>query len=122
VAILDTSGKIVGAGSESQRRCWAWNLLSKYPAVGHALKGTAVKDVWTWQDRVHEIAVAPVVKADTRWSAQALFAWVVSAVTAQANRDLLDTEIGFFHAGKVYASSFVSSADKSKEDVGSRKR
>jgi hypothetical protein len=42
---------------------------------------------------------------------------VVSAVTAQANRDLLDTEIGFFHEGKVYASSFVSAVDKSKEDV-----
>ena len=86
--------------------------------MGQALGGVAVKDVWTWQDRVHEIAVAPVVKADNSVVGVALFAWVVSAVTAQANRDLLDTEIGFFHAGKVYASSFVSSVDKSKEEVG----
>jgi hypothetical protein len=58
-----------------------------------------------------------VVKADNTVVGGVLFAWVVSAVTAQSNRDLLDTEIGFFHAGKVYASSFVSSVDKSKEDV-----
>jgi hypothetical protein len=85
--------------------------------VGQALKGVAVKDVWTWQDRVHEIAVAPVVKMDNSVVGAVLFAWVVSAVTAQSNRDLLDTEVGFFHAGKVYASSFVSNDDKSKEDI-----
>jgi len=117
VAILDTSGKIVGRDLNPNADV-GLDLLSRYPAVGYALKGTAVKDVWTWQDRVHEIAVAPVVKADHTVVGAALFAWVVSAVTAQANRDLLDTEIGFFHAGKVYASSFVSSADKSKEEVG----
>jgi len=117
VAILDTNGKIVGRDLNPNADV-GLDLLSKYPAVGYALKGTAVKDVWTWQERVHEIAVAPVVKADHTVVGAALFAWVVSAVTAQANRDLLDTEIGFFHAGKVYASSFVSSADKSKEEVG----
>ena len=117
VAILDTSGKIVGRDLNPNADV-GLDLLSRYPAVGYALKGTAVKDVWTWQDRVHEIAVAPVVKADHTVVGAALFAWVVSAVTAQANRDLLDTEIGFFHAGKVYASSFVSSADNSKEEVG----
>jgi methyl-accepting chemotaxis protein len=41
----------------------------------------------------------------------------MSATTAQSSGELLDTDIGFFHAGKVYASSFVSSLDKSREDV-----
>jgi len=116
VAILDTNGKIVGRDLNPNADV-GLDLRAKYPAVTRALQGVAVKDVWTWQDRVHEIAVAPVVKADNTVVGAALFAWVVSAVTAQANRDLLDTDIGFFHAGKVYASSFVSSVDASKEDV-----
>ncbi len=116
VAILDTSGKIVGRDLNPNADV-GMELLAKYPAVGRALQGVAVKDVWTWQDRVHEVAVAPVLKADNSVVGAVLFGWVVSAATAQANRDLLDTEIGFFHAGKVYASSFVSDVDKSKEDV-----
>jgi hypothetical protein len=116
VAILDANGKIVGRDLNPNADV-GLDLRAKYPAVARALQGVAVKDVWTWQDRVHEIAVAPVVKADNTVVGAALFAWVVSAVTAQANRDLLDTDIGFFHAGKVYASSFVSSVDASKEDV-----
>jgi len=117
VAILDASGKIVGRDLNPNADV-GLDLQAKYPAVGQALHGTAVKDVWTWQERVHEVAVAPVLKADNSVVGAMMFAWVVSAVTAQANRDLLDTEIGFFHDGKVYASSFVSSLDKSKEDVG----
>ena len=117
VAILDQEGKIIGRDLNPNADV-GLDLRAKYPAVGPALQGTPVKDVWTWQQRVHEVAVVPVFKADNTVAGAMLFAWVVSAVTAQANRDLLDTEIGFFHAGKVYASSFVSSVDKSKEDVG----
>jgi hypothetical protein len=116
VAILDATGRIVGRDLNPNADV-GMDLKAKYPAVGHALQGAAVKDVWTWQDRVHEIAVAPIVKADNSVVGALLFGWVVSAVTAQADGDLLDTEIGFFHAGKVYASSFVSSVDKSREDV-----
>lgn len=116
VALLDADGKIVGRDLNPNADVGI-DLKAKYPAVGRALQGTAVKDVWTWQTRVHEVAVAPVLKADNSVMGALLLGWVVSAVTAQSHRDLLDTEIGFFHAGKVYASSFVSKADKSREDV-----
>lgn len=116
VAILDATGKIV-ARDLNPNADVGLDLRAQYPAVGQALQGAAVKDVWTWQNRVHEVAVAPILKADNGVIGAVLLAWVVSATTAQTNRDLLDTEIGFFHAGKVYASSFVSGEDKSKEDV-----
>jgi hypothetical protein len=116
VAILDSTGKIVGRDLNPNADV-GLDLRAKYPAVSQALKGGAVKDVWTWQGRVHEVAVAPIVKADNSIIGAMLLAWVVSATTAQNSRDLLDTEIGFFLDGKVYASSFVSSVDRSKEDV-----
>jgi hypothetical protein len=116
VAVLDASGKIVARDLNANADV-GLDLRAKYPAVGQALSGKPVKDVWTWQNRVHEVAVAPIVRADNSVAGALLFAWVVSATTAQSTRELLDADIGFFHAGKVYASSFVSSVDKSKEDV-----
>jgi hypothetical protein len=123
VAILDASGKVIGRDLNPNANAGD-DLRAKYPAVGKALQErVAVKDVWTWQGRVHDVAVAPVLKADNSVAGAMMFAWVVSAVTAQADRELLAAEIGFFLRSpegkddKVYASSFVSAADREKEDV-----
>jgi hypothetical protein len=116
VAILDAAGKIVARDLNANADV-GLDLRSKYPAVAQALAGKPVKDVWTWQNRVHQVALAPITRADNNVVGALLFGWVVSATTAQSSADLLDADIGFFHARKVYASSFVSSVDKSKEDV-----
>jgi len=116
VAIFDASGKIVGRDLNPNADVGV-NLAAQYPAVAQALKGIPVKDVWTWQGRVHDIAVAPVLRPDNSVVGGVLLAWVVSATQAQSSRDLLDVELGFFHAGKVYASSFVSNMDRTKEDA-----
>jgi hypothetical protein len=116
VAIFDASGKIV-ARDLNPNADVGMNLRAEYPAVAQALAGKPVKDMWTWQNRVHQVALAPITKADNSVVGGLLLGWVVSATNAQSRHELLDTDIGFFHAGKVYASSFVSSADRSKEDV-----
>jgi hypothetical protein len=117
VAILDSSGKII-ARNLNPNADFGEDLRVKYPAVAQALKGISVKDIWTWRDSgVHVVALAPITKLDGTIKGAILLAWVVSAKTAQENRDLLGTEIGYFHAGKVHTSSFVSAADPAKEDV-----
>ena len=58
VAILDDAGKIVGRDLNPNADV-GLDLKAKYPAVARRCKGVAVKDVWTWQERVHEVAVAP---------------------------------------------------------------
>ena len=117
LAILNSTGKII-ARNLNPNADYGEDLRSKYPAVGQALKGISVKDIWTWRDGgVHVAAVAPITRPDGTIVGAILVAWVVSAKTAQENRDLLGTEIGYFHADKVHTSSFVSSADPSKEDV-----
>jgi hypothetical protein len=117
LAILNSTGKII-ARNLNPNADYGEDLRTKYPAVVQALKGLAVKDIWTWRDGgVHVVAVAPVTRPDGTIVGAMLVAWVVSAKTAQESRDLLGTEIGYFHAGKLHTSSFVSSADPSKEDV-----
>jgi len=117
LAILNSTGKIV-ARNLNPNADYGENLRDRYPAVVQALKGIPVKDIWTWRDGgVHVVAVAPITRPDGTIVGAMLIAWVVSARTAQESRDLLGTEIGYFHAGKVHTSSFVSSDDTSKEDV-----
>jgi hypothetical protein len=117
LAILNSTGKIV-ARNLNPNADYGENLRDRYPAVVQALKGIPVKDIWTWRDGgVHVVAVAPITRPDGTIVGAMLIAWVVSARTAQENRDLLGTEIGYFHAGKAHTSSFVSSDDASKEDV-----
>jgi hypothetical protein len=117
LALLDSQGKII-ARNLNPNADVGEDLRSKYPAVGQALKGTPVKDLWTWRDGgVHVVALAPVNRPNGTIAGAILMAWVVSAKTAQESRDLLGTEIAYFHAGKVHTSSFVSAGDASKEDV-----
>jgi hypothetical protein len=117
LAILNSTGKII-ARNLNPNADYGEDLRAKYPAVAQALKGIPVKDIWTWRDGgVHVVAVAPITRPDGTIVGAMLVAWVVSAKTAQENRDLLGTEIGYFHAGKAHTSSFVSSTDPGKEDV-----
>ena len=121
LAILNSNGKIIARNLDPEAGSGE-DLRAKYPAVAQALKGVPVKDIWTWnlgggKPGVHEVAIAPITRPDSTIVGAILVAWVVSAKTAQNNRDLLGTEIGYFHAGTVHTSSFVSSADPLKEDV-----
>jgi hypothetical protein len=84
------------------------DLRSKFPAVDRALKGEAVKDVWTLSNRMLQVGLAPIRKAEGGATLGALLVgYVLSANEAQEARRLLDAEIAYFHDGKVLASSFV---------------
>jgi hypothetical protein len=118
VAILDGQGKIL-ARDLNPNADYGDDLRARYPAVAEALKGHSVKDIWTLQGRMTEVGLAPVTKGDGSVLGAVLVGYVLSARKAQDRRDLLGTEIGFFHEGKVHTSSFVSegTGDDAKEDV-----
>src|SRR5262245_1615473 len=116
MAILDSSGKVL-ARDLNPNAMFGEDLKGKFLAVGQALKGRPVKDIWTLQNRMTEVALAPITKGDGTIVGAVLVGYVVSAIKAQANRDLLGTEIGYFHNGKVHTSSFAAAGENGKEDV-----
>jgi hypothetical protein len=118
VAVVDGQGKIL-ARDLNPNADYGDDLRGKYPAVAQALKGHPVKDIWTLQGRMTEVGLAPVAKSDGTVLGAVLLGYVLSARKAQDRRDLVGTEIGFFHEGKVHTSSFVSegTGDDAKEDV-----
>jgi hypothetical protein len=117
VAIIDAEGKVV-ARDLNVNAMVGEDLRSKYPAVATALRGEAVKDIWTLANRMTRVAVAPVVQPDGTIRGALMVGYVVTARDAQAKRDLLGTEVAYFHNGKVHTSSFVSegTGDNAKED------
>jgi hypothetical protein len=117
VAILDAHGKVV-ARDLNPNADYGDDLAAKFPAVGEALKGRAVKDLWTLQGRATEVALAPVARPDGSVAGVVLIGYVVSARKSQERRDLVGAEVGYFHDGKMLTSSFVSEGTGDKEDVG----
>lgn len=116
VAILDARGKVL-ARDLNPNADYGEDLGSKYPAVQAALKGQPVKDIWTFQNRMTEVAIAPIVRTDGSVQGAVLIGYVLGAKKAQERRDLLGTQIAFFHDGKVHTSSFVTEGTGEKEDV-----
>lgn len=116
LAILDGSGKVL-ARDLNPNAMYGEDLRAKFPAVDLALKGRAVKDTWSLADRVTEVGVAPINRPDGTTVGALLVGYVLSAKKAQERRDLLGTEVAYFHNGRVHASSFTLADGSGKEDV-----
>jgi hypothetical protein len=117
VAVLDSSGKVI-ARDLNVNAMYGEDLRAKYPAVSLALKGEATKDVWTFNNRMTRVAIAPIVHPDGSTKGALMVGYVVDARDAQLKRDLLGVEVGYFHDGKMATSSFVSegAGESAKED------
>src|SRR5581483_6336584 len=107
VAIIDSAGKVV-ARDLNRDAMYGDDLRSKYPAVASALRGESTKDIWTFNNRMTRVAVAPIIQPDGTLRGALLVGYVVDARDAQNKRDLLGAEVAYFHNGKVHTSSFVS--------------
>jgi hypothetical protein len=117
VAVLDSSGKVL-ARDLNVNAMFGEDLRSKFPAVGTALSGKATKDIWTLQNRMNRVAVAPITQPDGTIRGVLLVGYVLTARDAQVKHDLLGTEVAYFHNGKVHTSSFISegTGENAKED------
>lgn len=117
VAILDPAGKVV-ARDLNINAMYGEDLKSQFPAVNAALRGEAVKDVWTLGGRMTRVAVAPISRPDATLRGALLVGYVLTAREAQAKSSMLGAQVAYFHNGKVHTSSFVSGApgEGAKED------
>jgi hypothetical protein len=91
VAVLDSSGKVL-ARDLNVNAMFGEDLRSKFPAVGTALSGKATKDIWTLQNRMNRVAVAPITQPDGTIRGVLLVGYVLTARDAQVKHDLLGTE------------------------------
>lgn len=116
VAILDASGKVI-ARDLNPNAMWGEDLKASSPAVAEALKGEPTKDVWAMDGRMTQVAIAPIRRNDGAALGALLIGHAMSARLAQRTRDLIGVDIGYFHQGKMQASSFGSRDDGTREDL-----
>jgi hypothetical protein len=106
VAVLDAQGKVV-ARDLNPNAMYGEDLKSQHPAVAEALKGNLSKDIWNLNGRMTRVAIAPIQGSDGKIVGALLVGHVLSLKEARSRRDLLGTEVAYFHGGKVQTSSFV---------------
>ncbi len=92
------------------------DLKSKYPAVGKALDGLAVKDLWSFDGHMYRVGVAPIRAKSGAIAGALIVGYVNSAQDAIADRNKLGAEVGYFLDGKVQASSFRKEGGESAEE------
>jgi hypothetical protein len=116
VAVLGADGKVI-ARDLNPNAMWGEDLKSRYPAVAKGLEGEPVKDVWTMDGRMTQVAVSPITRPNGTVLGALLIGHALSARAAQETRNKIGAEIGYFHGGKMQASSFGTPGDPEKEDV-----
>ena len=116
VAIVDAQGKVV-ARDLNVNAMFGEDVRKQFPAVEAAMKGAAAESVASLSSRMTEIAAAPVSKADGKLLGVLVIGYAVTARDAQARRDQLGADVGYFFDGKVQTSSFTEgSGPDAKED------
>jgi hypothetical protein len=82
VLVLDAHGKVVARDLNPNSDENGDDYKSKYPAADAALKGHAVKDVWTLKGRMTEVGLAPILRSDGTPAGALLVGYVLSAKQA----------------------------------------
>lgn len=113
VALLDANGKVISRDL-NPNAMRGDDLKAKYPAVGLALGGKVVKDVWNFADRPTRVALAPVRGASQTVVGALLVGYVLNHKAVRAMHEGMGAHVALFHNGQVQTSSFVR--DDGQED------
>lgn len=106
VAIVDDTGHVVARDSD-RNRMFGEDVGRSIPAVRRALEGLSTTDFWNKPDdnKVLQIAVAPIRADDGRVSGALLVGCDLSNGLANAEATLLGREVAFVTTDRVYSSS-----------------
>ena len=119
VAIVDAQGKVVSRDLNADAM-YGDDARKQFPAVEAALKGTPSNGMVSLANRMTQIAAAPVMKGDGKLLGVLLVGYAVSARDAQAKRDQLGADVGYFFMGQVQTSSFTEGGGASAKEDGNK--
>ncbi|MES1205278.1 MAG: MXAN_5187 C-terminal domain-containing protein [Pseudomonadota bacterium] len=119
VAIVDAQGKVV-ARDLNVNAMFGEDVRKQFPAVEAAMKGAPAEGVASLSNRMAEVAAAPISKADGKLLGVLMIGYAVTARDAQARRDQLGADVGYFFDGKVQTSSFTEGTGPDAKEDGNR--
>jgi hypothetical protein len=116
VAVVDAQGKVISRDL-NVNAMYGDDARAQFPPIEVALKGTSAHGIVNLSNRMTQLAVAPISRADGKLLGVLMVGYVVTTRDAQAKRDQLGAEVGYFFQGHVMTSSFTEgSGTDAKED------
>lgn len=106
VVVIDDTGRVVARNAD-RNRMYGQDLARAVPAVQRALRGDTSTGIWQKEDenKVLQIAVAPIRGEDHRVLGALLVGYDVSNGLARSEGELLGRDVAFLLGDRVYSSS-----------------
>lgn len=115
LAVLGANGKVVSRDLNINA-LYDEDWKAKYPAVSKALAGAAIKDVWEFDGRMSQVALAPIRNKALQIVGVLVMARATSGNDATNDRDSLGAEVAYFLNGKVHGSSMRKGGGESAKE------
>jgi hypothetical protein len=119
VAIVDAQGRVV-ARDLNVNAMFGEDVRKQFPSVEAAMKGAPAHGIASLANRMTEIAAAPVSKSDGKLLGILVVGYAVTARDAQARRDQLVADVGYFFNGQVQTSSFTEGTGPDAKEDGNK--
>lgn len=125
VAITDSNGLVVSRDVDPNAEPVGVNLGDTFSSVGRALEGNAVRDIWSWNNFLLDVAIAPIQSRGVVVGAL-LVGYDISNGVAQADRDMFRLEVAYMmqqdDTWNLHSASVASGVARTtlREQIGSQ--
>ena len=115
LAVLGVQGKVVSRDLNINA-LYEEDWKAKHPTVTKALGGMTLKDVWDFDGRMTQIAMAPIRSRQQEVVGVLVMGRATSGKDASNDGDSLGSEVAYFLDGKVQASSMRKGGGESAKE------
>ncbi len=116
LAVLGPQGKVVSRDLNINA-LYDEDWKAKHPVVAKALAGAAVKDVWDFDGRMTQIALAPIRSRQQQVVGVLVMGRATSVTDAANDASSVGAEVLYFLDGKVHASSMRKGGGESAKET-----
>lgn len=119
VAVVDAQGKVISRDL-NVNAMYGDDARAQFPPIEVALKGASAHGIVNLSNRMTQLAVAPISRVDGKLLGVLMVGYVVTTRDAQAKRDQLGAEVGYFFQGQVMTSSFTEGTGADAKEDGNK--
>jgi hypothetical protein len=109
VVVIDDGGRVVARNAD-RNRMYQFDIGRQLPAVQRALRGETSTGIWQDENKVLQVAVAPIRGDDHRVLGALLVGYDLSNGLARSEARLLGRDVAFLLGDRVYSSSLTQTA------------
>ncbi len=110
VVVINDAGRVVARNAD-RNRMYQLDIGRQLPAVQRALRGDTSTSIWQDENKVLQVAVAPIRGEDHRVLGALLVGYDISNGLARSEARLLGRDVAFLVGDRVYSSSLTQGTE-----------